>query len=76
VARYDPSMQLSQRIVIDPDVRFGKPFVRGTRVSVGDVLGLLASGMSMDELVAEYPSISRDDVLACLDFAARAIQPR
>jgi uncharacterized protein (DUF433 family) len=69
-------MQRSQRIVIDAEVRFGKPCVRGTRVSVGDGLGLLASGMSMDELVAEYPSISRDDVLACLDFAARAIQPR
>jgi uncharacterized protein (DUF433 family) len=76
LARYDPGMQRSQRIVIDAEVRFGKPCVRGTRVSVGDVLGLLASGMSMDELVAEYPSISRDDVLACLDFAARAIQPR
>lgn len=75
-ARYDPSMQLSQRIVIDAEVRFGKPCVRGTRVSVGDVLGFLASGMSVEEVVAEYPSISRDDVLACLDFAARAIQPR
>lgn len=75
-ARYDPSMQLSQRIVIDAEVRFGKPCVRGTRVSVGDVLGFLASGMSVEEVVAEYPSISRDDVLACLDFAARATQPR
>jgi len=59
-----------QRLVIDPEVRFGKPCVRGTRVSVGDVLGFLASGMSAEEVVEEYASLTIDDILACLAYAA------
>jgi uncharacterized protein (DUF433 family) len=58
------------RIVIDPQIRFGKPVVRGTRITVGDVLGYLAGGVSEAELLAEFPQLSRDDVLACLAFAA------
>ena len=63
-------MDDAQRLVIDPEVRFGKPCVKGTRISVGDVLGFLASGMSTSEIVAEYPSLTPDDVLACLGYAA------
>ena len=50
--------------MIDPEVRFGKPCVRGTRISVGDVLGFLASGMSVVEIVEDYPSLAAEDVLA------------
>ena len=56
--------------MIDAEVRFGKPCVRGTRISVGDVLGFLASGMSAAQVVDEYPSLAIDDVLACLAYAA------
>lgn len=63
-------MEYRERLVIDPEVRFGKPCVRGTRISVGDVLGFLASGMSAAEVVSEYPSLTLDDVLACLAYAA------
>jgi uncharacterized protein (DUF433 family) len=59
-----------QRLVIDPEVRFGKPCVRGTRISVGDVLGFLASGMSVSEVTEEYPPLTNDDILACLAYAA------
>lgn len=55
---------------MDPEVRFGKPCVRGTRISVGDVLGFLASGMSVEEVVEEYPSLTAEDVFACLAYAA------
>lgn len=55
---------------MDPEVRFGKPCVRGTRISVGDVLGFLASGMSVAEVVDEYPSLTAEDVFACLAYAA------
>ena len=58
------------RIVLDPAIRFGKPVVRGTRVSVGDVLGHLAGGMSESALLADLPQLTPEDVLACLAFAA------
>ena len=63
-------MEFGERITIDPNVRFGKPCVRGTRITVGDVLGYLASGMTEAELLADFSSLSHEDVLACLAFAA------
>ncbi len=63
-------MDYHDRIVLDPEIRFGKPTVRGTRITVGDVLSYLASGMTEAEIVAEYPSLSGDDIRACLAFAA------
>jgi len=63
-------MDYRDRIVVDPEVRFGKPTVRGTRITVGDVLSYLASGMSEDEILADFPQLSRDDLRACLSFAA------
>jgi len=59
-----------ERITIDPNVRFGKPCVRGTRIAVGDVLGYLASGMSEDQIVRDFPQLTRDDIRACLAYAA------
>jgi uncharacterized protein (DUF433 family) len=67
-----------QRISIDPAVRFGKPCVRGTRITVGDVLGFLAGGMTEAEILADFPQLAREDILACLAFAAereRRIMP-
>jgi uncharacterized protein (DUF433 family) len=58
------------RIAIDPTVRFGKPCVRGTRITVGDVLGYLAAGISEDEILADFPQLAREDIWACLAFAA------
>lgn len=61
--------QLS-RISVDPLVRFGKPCVRGTRITVGEVLGYLASGEAEETLFADFPQLTHEDVLACLRFAA------
>ena len=58
------------RISIDPEIRFGKPCVRGTLVTVGEVLGFLATGGSELELIADFPPLTHADVLACLSFAA------
>ncbi len=58
------------RISIDPERRFGKPCVRGTRISVGDVLGWLASGMSFDTIISDFPQLTEADILACLGYAA------
>lgn len=62
---------LLERISVDPEVSFGKPTIRGTRIWVGLVLGLLADGMSHEEILAEYPQLSEDDVRACLAYGAR-----
>jgi uncharacterized protein (DUF433 family) len=66
----DPDVLL-ERITIDPNVCFGKPIVRGTRIWVGLVLGLLADGMSVEDVLDEYPSLTDDDVRACLAYGAR-----
>jgi uncharacterized protein (DUF433 family) len=58
------------RISLDPNIRFGKPCVRGTRITVGDVLGYLASGMTGDELLADFPQLTANDIRACLTYAA------
>jgi uncharacterized protein (DUF433 family) len=63
-------MDSDQRIVIDAEVRFGKPIVRGTRITVGDVLSYLASGMTEEQILTDFPQIQREDIRACLAFAA------
>lgn len=63
---------MDNRIVVDPEVVHGQPVVRGTRVTVAIVVGSLAGGMSFEEVEAEY-GITRDDILACLDYAARSV---
>ena len=64
------AMKRLDRISIDPTIRFGKPCVRGTRVTVGDVLEYLAGGISEDQLLAQFPQLCRDDIRACLAYAA------
>ena len=63
-------MNLLDRIAVDSATRFGKPCVRGTRISVGDVLGYLAGGMSASQILADFPQLTSDDVRACLAYAA------
>ncbi len=58
------------RISIDSQIRFGKPCVRGTRITVGEVLGYLAAGGTERELFLDFPQLTHEDVLACLGFAA------
>lgn len=62
---------LLQRIAVDPEVAFGKPTVRGTRIWVGLVLGMLADGASVQDVLDEYPQLGEDDVRACLAYGAR-----
>lgn len=62
---------MSERIVIDPDICNGKPVVRGTRITVQTILEFLAAGDSVQDVLEEYPGLSREDVQACLDYASR-----
>jgi uncharacterized protein (DUF433 family) len=57
-------------ITIEPDKRGGKPCIRSLRITVYDVLEYLASGMSEDEILSDFPDLTRDDIRACLAFAA------
>ena len=57
-------------ITINPEKRFGKPCVRNTRITVFDVLGWLASGMSKAEILNDYPELTEEDISACLSYAA------
>ena len=63
-------MSILDRISVDPAIRFGKPCVRGTRITVGDVLGYLAGGMSEDQVIGDFPQLTKDDIRACLAYAA------
>jgi uncharacterized protein (DUF433 family) len=63
-------MDYREYIEINPSIRFGKPCIKGTRISVYDVLGWLAAGMSIDEVISDFPQLTRDQILACLAFSA------
>lgn len=67
---YHSVMASLDRISIDPTVRFGKACVRGTRLTVGEVLGSLAGGMSETEVLSSFPQLTHEDVLACFAYAA------
>ena len=58
-----------ERVSISPDVCHGKPVIRGTRILVANILGSLGAGESVDEVLEDYPSLTREDVLAALQFA-------
>jgi len=63
-------MSLLDRISVDSAVRFGKPCVRGTRITVGDILGYLAAGTAEGQLLKEFPQLKPEDIRACLAYAA------
>jgi uncharacterized protein (DUF433 family) len=63
-------MELLDRITVEPGKRGGKPCVRGLRITVYDVLGWLAAGMTEQEILADYPELVSEDIRACLTYAA------
>jgi uncharacterized protein (DUF433 family) len=63
-------MNYQDIITIEPGKRGGKPCIRGLRITVYDVLEYLASGMSEEEILADFPDLTHEDILACLAFAA------
>lgn len=63
-------MILKDRITLEPGKRGGKPCIRGLRITVYDVLEYLASGMSFEEILDDFPYLQKEDILACLSYAA------
>ena len=66
--------QLLARITIDPALCHGKPVIRGLRYPVESILEYLAAGDTIEDLLQEYPDLERDDLLACLEFAAQSLK--
>ena len=66
-------MPWQERIVIDPAVLVGKPVVRGTRISVEWVVDLLAAGWSHEQILENYPHLTREDIQACLSYASELL---
>ncbi len=67
-------MNLNERITMDPEICHGKPTIRGLRYTVETILELLSSGMTTEEILADYEDLEREDILAALDFARRLSQ--
>lgn len=65
---------LLDRITIDPEVCHGKPIIRGMRYPVESMLELMASGMTINELLADYPDLEKEDFLACLEYGSKLMQ--
>jgi uncharacterized protein (DUF433 family) len=68
--------ELLSRISIDPQRCFGKPCIRGHRIWVSLILDLLATGMTVEEVLEQYPQLSREDVLACVAYGAEMSRER
>ncbi|MCI0365386.1 MAG: DUF433 domain-containing protein [Phycisphaerales bacterium] len=68
--------QLLQRISIDPNVCFGKPCIRGHRIWVSLILDFLAGGMTIQEILQEYPGLTEEDVRACIAYGAEMSRER
>ena len=62
-----------ERIEINPDVCNGKPIIKGTRITVSTILEFLSAGDSFDEILKAYPSITKEDILACLNYARKIV---
>ncbi len=61
---------MNPRIVIDPNICHGQACIKGTRIPVHQILRMLANGDTIEALLKEYPSLTREDILACFDYAA------
>jgi uncharacterized protein (DUF433 family) len=68
--------ELLKRISVNPNVCFGKPCIRGHRIWVSLILDLLASGMTVEHILKEYPQLSREDILACVAYGAEMSRER
>jgi uncharacterized protein (DUF433 family) len=66
-------MQWQERIAIDPAILVGKPVIKGTRLSVEFVIDLLAAGWTQEQILANYPNLTREDIRACLAYASELL---
>ena len=65
---------MEQRIIVDEKILAGKPIIKGTRISVEFILELLSSGMSVQDIIKEYPHLKKEDVLAAIAYATKVLR--
>lgn len=63
-----------ERITINPEVRFGKPCIKGTRIAISDILNLIAAGYSLGDIPKQYPQITKEDVVAAVEYASESME--
>lgn len=66
--------ELLNRITVDPQIMIGKPIIKGTRLTIDYILNLLAYGSTIEDILAEYEGLTRDDIQACLLFASKTLE--
>ena len=66
--------EMIERIILDPQIKVGKPVIKGTRLTVEYIVGLLAQGATFGEIIEEYEGLTREDIQACLSFATKSLQ--
>ena len=66
-------METMDRIEVNPAICSGKPVIRGTRIMVRNILGMIAGGYSLDKIVASYPELNKEDVIAAVEYAAAVV---
>ena len=66
--------QLYNRIVVNPNVMVGKPIIRGTRIPVDMIVRLIAQGMTVEEILEDYPSLTKEDIRAALEYVANLVE--
>ncbi len=66
-------MNYRDRIIISPDIMLGKPVIRGTRITVEFIIKKMSEGMEINDIIAEYPPLQKDDLMACLAYSADVI---
>lgn len=64
---------MEDRITVDPEVCSGKPCIRGTRIMVRNILGMIAGGYTIEKVLEAYPELTREDVVAALEYASQVI---
>lgn len=74
--RKEDSMEIQERITLDPEVMGGKPCIRGLRFTVGTLLGLLAAGYTEDDILRAYPYLEKEDIPAALSYATWRVEER
>ena len=67
------SMDMEELIEINPEIMIGKPVIKGTRITVDLIVGKLAAGESVDDILRSYPHLRREQILACLEYAHRSL---
>lgn len=65
---------MTDKIIVNPEILGGKPIIKGTRIAVEFILGLLASNVSEEEILKDYPHLTKEDLHACLEYAARSFK--